>query len=98
MPDIEVDSQRLGQEAGALESRASDVASIRNSLEQGVATAANACGTMADGSLKHALQAFKAAWEFDIAAVNNDVQAVSTAMRSLSTLYDQADTQGAQDF
>jgi hypothetical protein len=98
VPDIEVDCRRLGQEAGALASRANEVASIRGSLEQGVATAANACGTIADGGLKQALQAFKTAWEFDIAAVSSDVQAISTTMQSLSSLYDQADTQGAQGF
>jgi hypothetical protein len=96
MADIQVDEERLGQLAEALSARSASAGAIRDALDSAVAGALGACGTLADGGLRQALQGFKSAWDYDVSAVGVDVRTTAAAMQSLAALYGQADAQGAQ--
>lgn len=95
MSTLDVDTGRLGQEAGTLGGQLSSLGEAGNGLTTGTATAMGALGTVNDDGLQGALQRLSAAWGYEIAAISSDVSVVSAVMNDLAQAYAQEDNQGA---
>jgi hypothetical protein len=93
--DLNVDTGRLGQEAGTLGGQGSPLAQATDDLSTAVASALDNCGTVNDDGLRGALTRFGEAWGFEVAAIASDIAATSGVMSGLAQAYAQADSQGA---
>jgi hypothetical protein len=92
---IDVDTGRLGQEAGALSTQTAPLSQVRDGLRHATATAMNSCGSVNDEGLHGALQRLGDAWEYEVAAIGSDIGASSSVMNALAQAYAQLDSQGA---
>jgi hypothetical protein len=92
---IDVDTGRLGHEAGTLSGQGSPLTQIRDALVSAAGTAIGSCGSVNDEGLRGALQRLSEAWGYEVAAVGSDISATSIVMTALAQAYTQLDSQGA---
>jgi len=95
MTSLDVDTERLGQEAGTLGGQVSPLGEASSDLTTGTATVMGALGSMNDDGLQGALQRLSDAWAYEVAAISSDVNVVSAVMNDLAQAYAQGDSQGA---
>lgn len=91
---IDVDTGRLGHEAGTLSGQNSPLTQIRDELRSAAGTAIGSCGSMNDEGLRGALQRLSEAWRYEVAAIGSDISATSSVMSALAQAYAQVDGQG----
>jgi hypothetical protein len=92
---IDVDTGRLGQEAGTLGTQGSPLSAVRDQVSTATATALGSCGSVNDDSLRGALKRLSDAWGYEVAAISNDIATTSGVMTALAQAYGQLDSQGA---
>lgn len=95
-PALEIDTQRLGDQAGVLGGAFGHLSDAQTNLSRGLAEATQALGTIDDGGLHGAVRALQSAWSYDTSAVSHDVDTLVSALKGIAQAYDQADYQGAQ--
>lgn len=96
MSSLEIDTERLTQGAGALRAHASWLTRAVGELDVGAALAFAGCGHVADGGLDGALRRLHESWDYDIAAIAKDLEALGDVMQSLAQMYSAVDSDGAQ--
>jgi hypothetical protein len=92
---IDVDTGRLGQEAGTLSGQGPPLSHARDELGSAAGTAIGSCGSVNDEGLRSALQRLSEAWGYEVAAIGSDISATSSVMTALAQAYAQLDSQGA---
>ena len=93
---IDVDPERLGHEAQALDAVVSSLNGARAELGVGVSAAVAGCGTGMDGGLASALRLFGQNWDGDLQTVAERATSVTQTIKSLASLYGTVDSRGAQ--
>jgi len=92
---IDVDTGRLGQEAGTLSGQPALLSQVREELGNAASLAMASCGSVSDEGLRGALQMLGTAWGYEVAAIGSDIGATSSVMSALAQAYAQLDSQGA---
>ncbi len=92
---IDVDTGRLGQEAGTLGGQGPPLSQARDELASAAGTAIGSCGSVNDEGLRGALQGLSEAWGYEVAAIGSDISVTSSVMTALAQAYAQLDRQGA---